>query len=55
MIEINNGVIMPSFVDFLETLPRCQGCNGLIFDRFILKLGHNNERHTCWHASTYSF
>ncbi|CAG2100373.1 unnamed protein product [Medioppia subpectinata] len=33
-----------------DTLPRCNGCDGVIFDRFILKLGHDNERHTCWHS-----
>ncbi|KAH9392621.1 LIM/homeobox protein Lhx3 [Tyrophagus putrescentiae] len=34
-----------------DSLPRCSGCEGIIFDRFILKLGQNeNERHTCWHS-----
>nr|XP_027199590.1 LIM/homeobox protein Lhx3-like isoform X2 [Dermatophagoides pteronyssinus] len=34
-----------------DSLPRCSGCEGIIFDRFILKLGHEeNERHTCWHS-----
>lgn len=31
-------------------MPRCSGCEGIIFDRFILKLGQDNERHTCWHS-----
>nr|XP_027199588.1 LIM/homeobox protein Lhx3-like isoform X1 [Dermatophagoides pteronyssinus] len=40
----NNKVIQ-------DSLPRCSGCEGIIFDRFILKLGHEeNERHTCWHS-----
>jgi len=34
-----------------ESLPRCHGCQGIIFDRFILKLGQENERHTCWHSN----
>lgn len=34
-----------------DSLPRCHGCSGVIFDRFILKLGQENERHTCWHSS----
>ena len=37
-----------------ESLPRCQGCSNRIFDPFVLKLGHENERHTCWHASKYT-
>ncbi|KAI1301235.1 LIM/homeobox protein Lhx3 [Halotydeus destructor] len=41
-----------SFFDFFsDTLPKCHGCGGVIFDRFILKLGQENERHTCWHAN----
>ncbi|KAF7492253.1 LIM/homeobox protein Lhx3 [Sarcoptes scabiei] len=39
----NNKVIQ-------DSLPRCNGCEGIIFDRFILKLGQENDRHTCWHS-----
>ncbi|RWS15332.1 LIM/homeobox protein Lhx3-like isoform X2 [Dinothrombium tinctorium] len=52
-IEENSIKVKMKFVPFLcaESLPRCQGCSGVIFDRFILKLGHDSERHTCWHAN----
>ncbi|XP_074593502.1 LIM/homeobox protein Lhx3-like isoform X2 [Brevipalpus obovatus] len=32
------------------TLPKCFGCQDVIRDRIIYRLGQNNERHTCWHA-----
>ncbi|XP_015784182.1 LIM/homeobox protein Lhx3 [Tetranychus urticae] len=32
------------------SLPKCHGCSDVIQDRIILKLGYNNERHTCWHS-----
>ncbi|KAI2808722.1 LIM/homeobox protein Lhx3 [Blomia tropicalis] len=34
----------------MDSLPRCSGCEGIIFDRFILKMGQENDRHTCWHS-----
>lgn len=37
-------------VSLPDSLPRCNGCEGIIFDRFILKLGQENDRHTCWHS-----
>lgn len=56
---LNRPHIMTFFFTFpssnTESLPRCQGCSNRIFDPFVLKLGHENERHTCWHASKCTF
>src|SRR2546430_409306 len=50
--SIFSSLLSPDDRLFLtESLPRCHGCQGIIFDRFILKLGQENERHTCWHSN----